>query len=55
MTKGFEWSSLIPDYSAPGTPEWLGYILSAIAGVALCVVLFKLATLLPRSGVSERK
>ena len=55
MTNGFEWSSLIPDYSAPGSPEWLGYILSAIAGVALCVVLFKLATLLPRSGVSERK
>ena len=56
MTSGFEWSSLIPDYSAPGTPEWLGYILSAVAGVALCVVLFKLATLLPsRSGETARK
>ena len=46
MTNGFEWSAFIPDYSTPGVPEWLGYILSAIAGVALCVVLFKLATLL---------
>ncbi len=56
MTNGFEWSSLIPDYSAPGIPDWLGYILSAVAGVALCVVLFKLATLLPsRSDAAVRK
>lgn len=55
MTNGFAWSSLIPDYSAPGTPEWLGYILSAIAGVALCVVLFKLATLLIRPDASDSK
>lgn len=48
MQEGFVWTSLVPDYSAPGTPGWLGYILSAVGGAALCVIVFKLATLFAR-------
>ena len=32
MIDGFQWQGFIPDYSAPGAPEWLSYVLSAIAG-----------------------
>ncbi len=44
MASGFQWSAPIPDYSATGLPDWFAYILSAIAGVALSVILFKLGT-----------
>ncbi len=52
MTTGFHWSALVPDYSAPGAPEWLSYVLSAISGVALSILVFKLATLLKRNDAS---
>lgn len=42
MEKGFELSTLFPDYSMAGLPEWTGYILSAVVGVALLVIIFKL-------------
>ena len=42
MTNGFELSTLFPDYSMSGLPEWTGYILSAIVGVALLVIIFKI-------------
>lgn len=42
MANGFEWNSLIPDYSFAGLPDWFAYILSAIMGVAISVVFFKL-------------
>ena len=45
MTNGFEWNALVPDYSTPGLPDWLGYVLSAVGGVAALIVFFKLATL----------
>lgn len=45
MTTGFQWNALVPDYSAPGLPEWLSYILSAVAGVACSIILFKLFAL----------
>mgnify|MGYP003571315377 CR=1 FL=1 len=37
---GFE--ALFPDYSIGAIPEWAGYILSAIIGISLAVILFKL-------------
>lgn len=42
MEKGFSLASLFPDYSMAGMPEWTGYILSAIVGVALIVIFFKI-------------
>lgn len=49
MLEGFQWSALAPDYAAPGTPDWLAYVLSAVAGVALSIILVKLSTaFLPR-------
>ena len=42
MEKGFSLASLFPDYSMTGMPEWIGYILSAVVGVALIVIFFKL-------------
>ncbi len=43
MESGFQWSAPIPDYSASGLPDWFAYILSAVAGVALSVIFFKLS------------
>ena len=43
LGNGWEWSSLMPDYAVGSLPEWVGYILSAIIGVALLVIIFRLA------------
>lgn len=42
MQHGFSFSALFSDYSISGLPEWLGYILSALIGVALLVMVFKI-------------
>ncbi|MBO7674962.1 MAG: cobalt transporter CbiM [Atopobiaceae bacterium] len=41
---GFEWEALMPDYSFGGLPDAVAYILSAVAGVALLVIAFKLVS-----------
>ena len=41
METGFEFESMFPDYSVSGMPEVFGYILSAIIGTALLIVIFK--------------
>jgi cobalt/nickel transport system permease protein len=43
MENGFSFSALLPDYTVPGIPEVVGYILSAICGVALSIIIFRLA------------
>ena len=45
MLSGFSYSSLIPDYSRAGMPEWLGYILSAVIGAAILIIVFKLLSI----------
>lgn len=49
LADGFAWNAPVPDYSlaesAPGLPDWAAYILSAIIGTALSVVLAKLSYL----------
>jgi cobalt/nickel transport system permease protein len=45
MENGFSFSPLFPDYAMSGLPEWLGYVFSALAGAALLVILFKVASL----------
>lgn len=41
IANGFELSVLFPDYTMGGIPDWFAYILSAIIGVALSIVLFR--------------
>ena len=42
MQNGFSFQSLMPDYTVKGLPDVAGYILSAIAGVAILLIVFKL-------------
>lgn len=49
MANGFEWRSLLPDYSVSGLPDAAGYILSAVIGAAILIIVFKLLSL-SRSG-----
>ncbi len=42
MNNGFSFEALIPDYAIKGMPEITGYILSAFAGVAILLILFKI-------------
>ena len=42
MKTGFEFDSMFPDYSVSGMPEVFGYILSAIIGTALLILIFKI-------------
>lgn len=41
MDKGFQFNSLIPDYSFGFLNEYFGYILSALAGVIIILIIFK--------------
>lgn len=45
MVNGFNYEALIPDYAIGGMPDVLGYILSAVIGTALLVIIFKLVSL----------
>ena len=42
MAHGWEWASLMPDYSLGALPAWLGYVLSAAIGVGALLVAFRL-------------
>ncbi|MFZ3132454.1 MAG: cobalt transporter CbiM [Desulfosporosinus sp.] len=42
MTDGFSFESMMPDYSVTGLSEIAGYILSAVAGVAILIIVFKI-------------
>lgn len=42
MAGGFNYQSLIPDYSLSGLPEWFGYVLSAVIGAAVLIIIFRL-------------
>lgn len=42
MKNGISYNPLMPDYSVKGMPDAFGYILSAIAGAAILIILFKL-------------
>jgi len=42
MQKGFSFKALMPDYSVNGIPEVMGYMLSAIGGIAIMIIIFKL-------------
>lgn len=42
MKNGISFEAIMPDYSVAGIPEAAGYILSAVAGVAVLLILFKI-------------
>jgi len=44
MADGFSFRALFPDYSFGSLPGWFGYILSAAAGGAVLVILFRLVS-----------
>lgn len=42
IENGFSFKAMIPDYSINGMPEIFGYILSAVAGVSILIIIFRL-------------
>ncbi len=42
MKNGFSLQAIMPDYSFNGLPQAVGYILSAVAGVAILLIVFKI-------------
>ena len=42
MQSGFNFKSLMPNYSVNGISEVMGYILSAMGGIALIIIIFKI-------------
>ncbi len=42
MENGFSFDAMFPDYTISGMPDAMGYILSAVIGVALMAIIFKL-------------
>jgi cobalt/nickel transport system permease protein len=53
MRNGFGFEALMKDYGVKGLPDFAGYILSAIAGAAVLVIVFKLLGLLKKD--AQRK
>ncbi len=55
MQNGFRFEAVMPDYSVGGIPEVAGYILSAVAGVAVLLIVFKIVSSLKKNnhGVHE--
>jgi cobalt/nickel transport system permease protein len=55
MQKGLGFEALMADYGVKGLPEVAGYILSAIAGAAFLVIVFKLAGLWNKGGQKKAR
>ena len=45
IADGFTWNALLPDYSLQGLPDIAGYILSAVIGIAVLTIVFRLLAL----------
>ena len=50
---GFNFNAIMPDYSVGGINEIIGYIISAVAGVALILILFKIVGSAKKDKVSD--
>jgi len=55
MKNGFSYGALMQDYGLKGMPDIVGYLLSAIAGAAILVIIFKLAGLAKKGGRRKAK
>ena len=54
LANGWSLEALMPDYSLEGVNEVLAYILSAVIGVALLIILFKLLSLVMKGRKSAQ-
>ena len=50
MQNGFKLNALLQDYSVKGMPDFVGYIISAVAGAAILVILFRIFGLIGKKG-----
>lgn len=41
MEQGFDWVSPFADYALPGMPDVVGYMVSAVIGIALSIIIFR--------------
>ena len=48
MQGGFQFTALLPDYTVAGLPDYFGYVVSAVAGAAILVIVFRLIGLAAR-------
>jgi cobalt/nickel transport system permease protein len=55
MQNGFNFSVLIKDYSLKGLPGYFGYIISAVAGVAILMIIFRLLSSIRKDNTSVSK
>lgn len=53
MQNGFSFSSLIPDYAISGLPDFVGYILSAVIGIAITIIFFKIIGSLKKDKIQQ--
>lgn len=53
MRNGFSFEAIMPDYVISGLPEAAGYILSAAAGAAILIIMFKVLSSL-KGGANKR-
>jgi len=54
ITENINWTPLL-DYSIPGLPAWLGYIISGVVGVILVFCISLLVERLIKGGVGRRR
>lgn len=54
MENGFDFKALMPEYSINGLGEVSGYIISAVAGTAIFIILFKIITAKKKENVSKQ-
>ena len=55
LSDGFSFAALFPDYTVGALPDVFGYILSAVIGTALSIIVFKLAASLMKEKVEFTK
>jgi cobalt/nickel transport system permease protein len=53
MTSGINYSALLSDYSVSGLPEWVGYIISAVLGAAVLIIVFKIISNLKKDKAAK--
>ena len=53
MVSGFSFETLIPDYAVSGLPDAVGYILSAVLGVAISLIVFKVVASLKKDRAGQ--
>ena len=54
MASGLSFESVMPDYSLAGLPDAVAYVLSALIGVALLVIIFKLVAQTANAAPAEK-